>query len=154
MLCGPGVRLHLLGRTDPGLDVIGEADHADSLPNSETDSWRDATVESLDASLLVDIRQGALKKYQLLRFMTMTPETYLKTVSLAGLFTLVCFAIDCISTRTTSIGWFHVPSAPPTVEAAILSRAPKLSFSPFPRALRIPCSARRAKPMRDPQLVI
>lgn len=45
------------------------------------------------------------------------------------------------------MGWFHVVSAPPTVELAIFSSAPSCSFSVLPWILRILPSAQRANPI-------
>ena len=42
----------------PGLDVVGERDHAHCLPDTETYPGGDAAVEALDAVLLVNIGEG------------------------------------------------------------------------------------------------
>lgn len=54
---------------------------------------------------------------------------------------------ELTSTRTTSIGWFQHPSAPPRAEAATRSRVERRSPVGIPRALRIEFSAKRANPI-------
>ncbi len=60
----------------------------------------------------------------------------------------------CISTRITSIGWFHALSPPPSPLANIFSMDPNFCPSSLPVALRIPDSASRESPKREPQFVV
>ena len=52
------------------------------------------------------------------------------------------------------MGWFQVAKAPPMVDEAIFSNTLNLSLSDLPRAFLIDDSARRVKPMLEPELNI
>jgi hypothetical protein len=50
--------------------------------------------------------------------------------------------LDCISTRTTSIGWFQAERPPPKAEARIFSPVLSLAVSSLPVKERMPFSLR------------
>ena len=152
VVCIPNKELACIKCAKSECMLTCKSDHGDSLPDTKGNPRGDTPVKTLHAVLLVNVCERA-KHASLhcrcalghrLHLQVAKAETFSK---FAQTLSDQAFAPSLTSTRTTSMGWFHVPSAPPIELQAILSIGLSFSDSSFPLSFLTGASANRAKPI-------